>query len=143
ITATVAAVESVVNLGCSIALAKPLGPAGVALGTAIGLVCVGLPCSLVLAGRLTGVRARTFLHRSLLPQVLPTVVVGLFLLVAVRVLPEDRILTLAVAAAGFFAYLALYVVVTPAPEERARARKAIRLLGRGPLRRVRPAASAD
>jgi O-antigen/teichoic acid export membrane protein len=143
VTAAVAVVESVVNLGASVALAKPLGPAGVALGTAIGLVCVGLPCSLVLAGRLTGVHLRTFLHRSVTPQIMPTLVVGTLLLVAVRVLPEERFLTLAVAAFGFLAYVALYLAVTPAPDERARGRQLVRLIRRGHLRRVRPASNAD
>jgi len=130
VTAAVAVVESVVNLGSSLVLAHPLGPAGVALGTFIGLVFVGLPCSLVLAGRLTKVKLRTFLHRSVAPQVLPAVVVGVGLLAAVHFLPEDRLLTLLVAAAAFLVYIALYLVVTPAPEERER--------GLALLRRVRP-----
>jgi O-antigen/teichoic acid export membrane protein len=128
VTAMVALVESVVNLGSSVALAKPLGPAGVALGTFIGLTCVGLPCSLVLASRLTGIRLRTFLLRSVVPQILPAVVVGVGLLLLVRVVPQERFLTLTMACLGFFAYLAIYLVVTPAPEERARGRQLVKLL---------------
>jgi O-antigen/teichoic acid export membrane protein len=145
VTALVALAESVVNLGASIALAKPLGPAGVALGTFIGLTCVGLPASLILASRLTGVRFRTFLHRSVVPQLLPLAVVGLSLLGVVRVLPHERFATLATAAIGFFAYLAIYLVVTPAPEERARGRQLLRALARLATRRhpVRTATSAD
>jgi O-antigen/teichoic acid export membrane protein len=145
VTAAVAVVESIVNLGSSIVLAKPLGPAGVALGTFIGLTCVGLPASLFLASRLTGVKFTTFLARSVVPQILPAAVVGLALLVGVRIVPHERFLTLAMACIGFFAYLALYLVVTPAPEERARGRQLLRLLVRRTPqgRHVRAAASAD
>jgi O-antigen/teichoic acid export membrane protein len=145
VTALVALAESIVNLGSSVALAKPLGPAGVALGTFIGLTCVGLPASLLLAHRLTGVKFRTFVRRSVLPQLLPSAVVGASLLVLVRVLPHERFVTLGTAALGFFTYLAIYLVVTPAPEERARGRQLVRAVRRRALRgrHVRAATSAD
>ena len=143
VTALVALAESIVNLGFSVALAKPLGPAGVALGTFIGLTCVGLPASLILAQRLTGVQPGAFFRRSVLPQLMPLAVVGALLIVAVRFLPEERLLTLVVSAGAFFLYIALYLVTTPSPDERARGRQLVHLVGRlVPGHRVRTA-SAD
>ena len=74
---------------------------------------------------------------------MPLAVVGALLIVAVRFLPEERLLTLVVSAGAFFLYIALYLVTTPSPDERARARQLVRLVGRlVPGHRVRTA-SAD
>jgi O-antigen/teichoic acid export membrane protein len=143
VTALVALAESIVNLGFSVALAKPLGPAGVALGTFIGLTCIGLPASLILAQRLTGVKPLAFFRRSVLPQLMPLAVVGTVLIVAVRFLPEERLLTLVVAAGAFFLYIGLYLVTTPSPDERARGRQLVRLASRVLPRRHIRTVSAD
>lgn len=125
VTALVACVEAVVNLVASVLLARPLGPQGVALGTFIGLVGIGLPASLVLAGRLTGVPFWRLSREALLPHLVPTVVVGLALAGFAQVMSHNAVVVLSTAALAFLAYVALYLLLNGSVDESRRLRSAL------------------
>lgn len=71
ITAKAAVAEVVLNVGMSIVLAKPLGLLGVALGTLITSVIIGLGVTVRRACQLHGVTYSSYALRALAPALLP------------------------------------------------------------------------
>lgn len=116
--------EGLVNLVASLALVKPLGVAGVALGTLIGTLAVPVPFSLV-AQRTFGLGFGTFWRRTLRPHTVPAVVTVAAMLAA-RTLPARPGPFLAAAVGGLLLYAALYFAVGATPADRERARTGLR-----------------
>ena len=108
--AVVNAVEAVLNLAISITLARPLGIAGVALGTALPLLFFRLFIIPVVVGRLIGLSVWRF-YRALLPVTLfTTVYLAVFALIFGRFLESPSYS--AIAAVGIAA-APIYLLVVP------------------------------
>lgn len=116
ITALVAAVESVVNFGASVALARPLGITGVALGTVLGVVVASTPGAIVLAQRRTGVPYPRFAREAIIPHLVPTAIT---VTVAFATRPwweSSRVLAVVGAAVVGLTYLGSYLTLGPAED---------------------------
>ncbi len=120
VLAYAAIISGVVNLLISIALVKPLGLAGVALGTLIptSLECVFyvLPYSM----RVVEIDIRTVLKDIFLPVAIPSVsmaaVLGLF---RYLIHPNGMIPVLAIGAGSLVVYAAVYLVIGSKSQEKS------------------------
>ena len=121
-SAMIGAVEAVVNLGCSIALAYRYGITGVAIGTLVGKAVVKVPGALVIASHMLGCRLRTLARTAVLPHAAP-VVLTTVLLAAGRAWSSSTPGVAATAVVAAAAYLAAYLAVGATPAERRRARQ--------------------
>jgi len=134
--AVLTAAEGIANLGLSVALVRPLGVAGVALGTTLAVVLVSLPTSVLLAGRVTGVSVRSLATVALGPHLLPVCLTSGLLLLARLLLPATATAVLPAAGLAVAVYLATYGAVGATPSERERlrggARTLLRLVARKP-----------
>jgi O-antigen/teichoic acid export membrane protein len=107
------------NLAISVALVRPLGLAGVALGT---LIPSTLECLLFVTPysmRVIGVDLRTALKEIYLPVIIPSILMGL-VLVGLRYLvnPIAMISILAVGGMGFLVYIGVYLRIGASSQER-------------------------
>lgn len=130
LAATVNSVEALVNLVASLALVKPLGPAGVALGTLIGAVVVDLPMALVFTRRAVGTSGRELWRRTLRPHVVPILVTVGTLMVMRAYLPAARLQVLVGASLAMAVYLLTYLLTGATQRERARLRSSAASLRR-------------
>lgn len=71
ITAWAAVAEVLVNVGLSVALARPLGLVGIAVGTLVTSVVIGLGVTVRRACELHGVTYSSYVARALAPALLP------------------------------------------------------------------------
>jgi len=130
LAATVTITEALVNLVASLALAKPLGPAGVALGTLIGVVVVDLPMGLIFTSRAVAVPGSELWRRTIRPHVVPVLVTVASLMVIRTHLPEGRTQVLGGAGLGVAIYLLTYLLTGATESERARLRSSAASLRR-------------
>jgi O-antigen/teichoic acid export membrane protein len=136
--AWMAAANGAGNVVLSIALVKPFGLTGVAIGTLVPNVCEGLLLAVPYAMRTIGVTARQLLRTSLLPHLVPSAVVAASLMLA-RVTVDPAALALAgVALAAAAVYPLLYLALGGATTERDYVLSAIRRTSR----RLPPGGSA-
>jgi len=111
--------SGLVNLAISVALVKPLGLAGVALGT---LIPTSLECLLFVipySMRVIGIDLRTALKEIFLPVIAPSVLMAIVLL-ALRYLvnPVGMISILVVGGLGFLVFAAVYLSLGASSQER-------------------------
>lgn len=114
-----AIVSGLVNLITSIALVRPLGLAGVALGT---LIPTALECLLFVipySMRVIGVDLRTVLKEIFLPVVAPSILMGIALII-IRTLvnPVTMVSILAVGSVGLLVYCACYYSIGASSQEK-------------------------
>lgn len=114
------AVAAVANLGLSIALIRPLGYAGVAIGTIVPVALVALTVVFPTACRRVGIPLHTALAKGVLPTVWPGVVMAVGLLL-VRDSVRDSLLSIAAALvlAGL-AYAVMFVFLSLGADDRRR-----------------------
>ncbi len=135
-------VEVLANLALSLILVRFYGLAGVAAGTLIPAVAYNLGFVLPHASRRLGVRVRTVVRRSVVPQI-PALIVSIIVMMTAAYLPGDPGLLRLIgeAAAAGLAYWAVYYLVGAGPEERALARRVVR--GLLPGRKAPPSEDAQ
>ena len=116
----IAAIASgLVNLAISIALVRPLGLAGVALGTLIPTVLECLLFVIPYSMRVIGINLRTALREIYLPVIAPSILMGVVLIVLrYLVNPVAMISILAVGILGFTVYAAIYISIGASSLER-------------------------
>lgn len=119
--------EGAVNLAASLALVRPFGVTGVALGTLIGTVAVPVPFSLV-AQRSFGLAFRSLWRQTLRPHVLPAAITALAVTVARHTLVTGTSSFLAAAAGGLSLYFASYLALGAPPTDRERVRTGLRAI---------------
>ena len=120
-------VSALANLLLSIALVRPLGLAGVALGTLIPTSIECLAVVVPYSMRVIGIDARDAFRQVVVPSLAPAIPTLLTLWVAQRALaPSSWTSLLALAALGFLTYLLAYLAVGAGKEERHLAVRAIR-----------------
>lgn len=119
-TALIGIADALANLGVSISLAKPLGPAGVALGTLISVALVNTPLMVRAATSLVGMPMRTWFRGSVLPHLLPATGCALVLYLLSRVVPASPLPVIGAALCGFVVYEAVYLTVGASKTERDR-----------------------
>lgn len=119
--------EGLTNLGASLALVRPLGVTGVALGTLVATFAVPVPFAL-LAHRGLGLELSTFWRRTLRPHLLPVVLTGLVVVIARQGLPAGSAYVLTAATGSICLYMATYFVAGATPTDRERARAGLRAL---------------
>lgn len=118
--AVIAIVYAALDLAVSVALARPLGPPGVALGGLIGLTLLNLPLIVGSSLKVVGTSAAHWARVSVLPH-LPAAVATTLALVGVRfVLSSHRPVVAAVSVGAFIFYVGVYLV-TGCPKEDRRA----------------------
>jgi O-antigen/teichoic acid export membrane protein len=117
--AVYALTAAVVNLGLSIALVRPLGVKGVALGTLAGTALEVFVLVAPYAMRTIGLRGRDVLREVLVPAFAPAVP-ALAVLYGLRswLEPSSLISVLAVGAVGGIVYVVVYLTLCSRPEER-------------------------
>jgi O-antigen/teichoic acid export membrane protein len=130
LAAAVTSAEALVNVVASLALAKPLGPAGVALGTLIGVVLVDLPMGLIFTSRAVGASGGQLWRQTLRPHLLPTVVTVVLLTSMRAYLPVGRPQVLAGASLAVGVYLLTYLLTGATRGERTRLRSSAASLRR-------------
>ncbi|MDQ3811822.1 MAG: oligosaccharide flippase family protein [Chloroflexota bacterium] len=114
------------NLALSVALVRPLGVTGVAVGTLVPMAVESMCFVLPFAMRLLDVRAGQWLREIALPAVAPVVPQALALYLLDRVFAPDALLTLALTAmAGWLVYVGSYLALGASPAERALCRRLI------------------
>jgi O-antigen/teichoic acid export membrane protein len=110
--ATVSIVTGIANVVVSVALVRPLGLRGVALGTLIPVACSTLFFVYPAACRRVGIPFRTFLAQAIWPALWPALTLGA---AYYMLLPADLPRSLSVIAVesmvGGLVYLALFVVM--------------------------------
>jgi O-antigen/teichoic acid export membrane protein len=118
---------SVVNLGLSIALVKPLGVKGVALGTLVGTAFEVIVFVIPYAMRTIGLSLRDMLREVFVPAFAPAVP-ALAVLYGLRewLDPSRLVSVLAVGAVGGFVYAVVYLALCARPEEREAFRRLLR-----------------
>ncbi len=116
-----------VNLGLSIALVRPLGVKGVALGTLVGTALEVFVLVAPYAMRTIGLAGRDVLREVVVPAFVP-VVPTLAVLYGLRswLEPSSLLSVLVVGAVGGIVYVAVYVVLCARPEEREALRRFMR-----------------
>lgn len=118
---------AVLNLGLSIALVKPLGVKGVALGTLVGTAFEVLVFVVPYAMRTIGLSRRDALLEVVVPAFAPAVP-ALAALYGLRewLDPTSLVAVLAVGAAGGAVYALVYLALCARPEERDAMRRLAR-----------------
>jgi succinoglycan biosynthesis protein ExoM len=142
-TSSLSVVEALVNLAASIILAHVMGPAGVALGTLIGVVVARLPMTFILARRASSVKPGDFVRGVLVPHAAPAAVTTLVLIAARHWMPASLVAVLAAAAGSFLLYGAVYLAVGGSEAERARIRTLASQLRRKPTLIMHPPSTAS
>lgn len=124
----------VANLLLSIALARPLGLPGIAIGTLVPIACASIFVIQPAAWRRVGLPARQAIAQSVFPALWPALVVGGALAVT-RHISSGTFLAVAVqAAAGGALYLILFFALALRREDRTfYLAKAMELAGKRPL----------
>ncbi len=112
--------EVIVNLTLTITLALMIGPVGVAVGTLGGIVLVRLPGFLFLGCRTLGMRIRTFLRRTVVPNILPLVTCSVVLLGLRRYASHSLFTLFMVAIVGCVTYVVTYLLTGATPGEKHR-----------------------
>ena len=117
--AVYALTAAAVNLGLSIALVRPLGVKGVALGTLVGTVLEVFVLVAPYAMRTIGLGRRDVLREVVVPAFAPAVP-ALAALYGLRswLEPSSLLSVLAVGAVGGIVYLVVYLALCARPEER-------------------------
>jgi O-antigen/teichoic acid export membrane protein len=107
------------NLALSIVLVRPLGLAGVALGTLIPTTIESLFFVIPYTLRIVGIDLRTSLKKMFLPALVPAVLM-VFVLTGLRELlrPTSIISILAIGGAGFVVYSLAYLSMSASSQER-------------------------
>jgi succinoglycan biosynthesis protein ExoM len=137
-TSSLSVVEAVVNLTASIALAHAMGPAGVALGTLIGVVVARLPVAFMLAKRASGVTPGDFVRGVLLPHAAPAAVTTAVLVAVRHWMPASLVGVLAASAGSFVLYGAVYLFLGASEAERAQIRSLVSRARRRPVQPTTP-----
>jgi O-antigen/teichoic acid export membrane protein len=114
-----AIISGLVNLAISIALVKPLGLIGVALGT---LIPTSLECLLFVTPysmRVIGINLRSALMEIYLPVIGPAIMMSVVLL-GLRYLlePTTLISILAIGSLGLLVYVSIYLSIGASTQER-------------------------
>jgi O-antigen/teichoic acid export membrane protein len=122
--------EAAANLALSVALVQRFGAAGVALGTALAVLLVSLPTSILLAGRVAGVSVRSLATGAFAPHLVPLGVTTGLLLLARRLLPATAALVVPAAVLAIVLYVAAYLAVGATHADQARMRDGARSLWR-------------
>jgi O-antigen/teichoic acid export membrane protein len=108
-TAWAAAAEVVLNVGLSVALARPLGLAGIAVGTLASGVLVDMLYTIRRTCDLHGVTYFSYFRRALAPALLPGVAQFAVTIALKRFAPPTGLLSIAILATpGALVYLALF-----------------------------------
>ena len=119
VLALFAIASGLVDLGLSLALVRPLGVVGVALGT---LIPTTIECLLVILPytlHTLGISLREVLVKAYLPALLPVAPMVIVLLAVRALAPPANLLTVGLTAAlGVFVYGLVYFLVTPGSLER-------------------------
>lgn len=123
---TIAIVYSAVDLGASVALARPLGPAGVAVGSLVGLTLVNMPLIVRSSLRIVGATLGGWAGDSLLPHVVPAVVSAVALLALRPVLPANVMAVAGAGAAAFLVYEGAYALWGCPDQDRRAVAQAVR-----------------
>ena len=109
ITAWAAGAEVVLNVGLSVLLARPLGLAGIAVGTLASGVLVGIFYTVRKTCELHGVTYTSYVRRAFAPALLPGAAQFAITLALKRALPPAGLLSVAVLIVpGALVYLALF-----------------------------------
>jgi O-antigen/teichoic acid export membrane protein len=142
--ALISLASAVANLALSIALVRPFGLLGVALGSLIPTTVEGLFFVFPYAMRTLGLSPREALRRAFGPAVLPVIPMAVVVLALEALLqPTSLIALLAVAGAGVGVYITAYLLLDVNNVERKLCLDMLRvLIGRLPGRDRRRAASA-
>jgi O-antigen/teichoic acid export membrane protein len=117
--AGVAITSGLVNLAISIALVKPLGLTGVALGTLIPTTLECLFFVIPYSMRVVGIDLRTALKEIILPVIAPSILMGIILIVLQYLVnPVAMISILAVGSVGALVYAVTYLRIGASHKEK-------------------------
>lgn len=130
-TALIALVESAVNIAASIVLVQAVGVIGAALGTLLGVALIGTPTALWLGARHAESSAAEVWRRSLLPHLLPSVLMAAVLVLAANVMSSPVWALVIGGLAGVAVYLVTYYSTAPVAD-REQALRLVRRLTRRP-----------
>jgi O-antigen/teichoic acid export membrane protein len=111
--------SGLLNLAISVALVRPLGLAGVALGTLIPTILECLFFVTPYSIRVVGISLRTALQEIFLPILAPSISMGLVLMLLRSLInPTAIIPILAVGGLGLLAYVAVYFSIGASAQEK-------------------------
>jgi hypothetical protein len=128
--AVLVSVMAVVNLALSVALVKPLGLAGVAIGTLVPVAAISLFGYIPAACRRVGISVPQMVYEGMLPALWPAALAGALLYFTRQHMPVTLLsVALQLAIAGTF-YIGLFMIAIGSESRREYLRHADMLLRR-------------